>query len=254
VTCGFAGSRPAPSRRPRAVSSSCGVARRCARAQACWTARSTDLQFVPVLTSFFAAAHASFSAGRARLRHPTRAFTRGRPRHSTGCSGPDRSPSERSPGLPSSPSTPRHEVPGFGGQSVRPSGSRLGPFRRCCRGSPLVIRADRRVARLPSPSEPARGEPVDRRDVCCCRADPEGSESPFTPHRVPARCLRPRRGRDPRGRDNVESRQRQAGLGGDSGLRPDHSDREHGEPTRRRIAGRGQGGDCLEKGRRRSRA
>src|SRR6266545_1892632 len=32
----------------------------------------------------------------------------------TRCSGPDRSPSERSPGLRSSPSAPRHEVPGFG--------------------------------------------------------------------------------------------------------------------------------------------
>jgi hypothetical protein len=114
VTCGFAGSRPAPSRRPRAVSSGCGVARRLARAQACTTARSKELQFVPVLTSFFAAAHASFSAGRSRLRHPTRAFTRGHPRHSPGCSGPDRSASERSSGLPSSPSAPRHKVPGFG--------------------------------------------------------------------------------------------------------------------------------------------
>jgi hypothetical protein len=147
VTCGFAGSRPAPSRRPRAVSSSCGVARHCARAQACRTARSTDLQFVPVFTSFFAAVHASFSAGRARLRHPTRAFTRGRPRHSPGCSGPDRSPSERSPGLPSSPSTPRHEVPGFGAVC---SLVRLAPgtvARRCRRGSPLVC-----------PSRPPAGE------------------------------------------------------------------------------------------------
>jgi hypothetical protein len=47
-----------------------------------------------------------------------------------------------------------------------------------------LARADRRLARLPSPSEPARGEPVDRREVCCCRADPEGFESPLTPHRV----------------------------------------------------------------------
>jgi hypothetical protein len=55
VTCGSAGSRPAPSRRPRAVSSCCGVARRRAREQACRTARSTGLQFVPVLTSLLPA-------------------------------------------------------------------------------------------------------------------------------------------------------------------------------------------------------
>jgi hypothetical protein len=61
------------------------------------TARSTDLQFVPVLTSLlFASSHASFSAGRARLRHPTRAFTRGRPRHSPGAPDPiARRPSAR---------------------------------------------------------------------------------------------------------------------------------------------------------------
>lgn len=137
VTCGFAGSRPAPTRRPRAVSSGCGVARRRARAQACTTARSTDLQFVPVLTSLLPA------------RMPPACFLQRRPSspfshagiHSrsstalTGCSGPDRSPSERSPDLPSSPSDPRHEVPGFGAVCslvwLAP-----GTVARCCSGSP----------------------------------------------------------------------------------------------------------------------
>ena len=114
VTCGFAGSRPAPSRRPRAVSSGCGVARRRARAQACRTARSTDLQFVPVLTSLLRRPHGFLQ------RRPSSPSASDAGIHSrsstalTGCSGPDRSPSERSPGLPSSPSAPRHEVPGFG--------------------------------------------------------------------------------------------------------------------------------------------
>ncbi len=188
VTCGFAGSRPAPSRRPRAVSSGCGVARRCARAQACRTARSTDLQFVPVLTSFFAAAHASFSAGRARLRHPARAFTRGRPRHSPGAPVPiARRPSAR-PASRLLRALLAMRCPGSGGsrfaRPVRASDGRAG----AAAGLRSSARADRRVARLASPSEPARGEPVDRRDVCCCRADPEASESPFTPHRDPSRA------------------------------------------------------------------
>jgi hypothetical protein len=132
----------------------------------------------------------------------------------TGCFGPDRSPSECSPGLRSSPSAPRHEVPGFGGRLLVRPARILDRSAGAAAGLRSSARADRRVARLPSPWEPARGEPVDRRDVCCCRADPERSESPFTPHRVPARCLRPRRGRDRRGRENVESWQgRETGWG-----------------------------------------
>jgi hypothetical protein len=63
------------------------------------------------------------------------------------------------------------------------------------------------VARVPSPSEPARGEPVDRRDFFCCRADREGSESPFTPHRVAARAWSMARPPSVDGRENAESRQ-----------------------------------------------
>jgi hypothetical protein len=114
VTCGFAGSRPAPTRRPRAVSSGCGGARRRARAQACRTARSTGLQFVPVLTSLLPARTLPSAPAELRLRHPTRDIHSRSSTALTGCSGPDRSPSERSPGVPSSPSAPRHEVPGFG--------------------------------------------------------------------------------------------------------------------------------------------
>jgi hypothetical protein len=186
VTWPFALPHPAPSRRPRAISGGCGVARRRARAQACRTARSTDLQFVPVLTSFFAArvlpsAPAELTFG-IRRRHSLAAI------HGThgGASGPNRTPSERSSGLPCSPSAPRHEVPGFGAVCSLVRLASGDGSRRCCRRSPLVSPSRPPVARLPSPSEPPRGEPVDRRDVCCCRADPEGSESPFTPHRVPS--------------------------------------------------------------------
>jgi hypothetical protein len=187
VTCGFAGSRPAPSRRPRAVSSglwgsatpgpSAGV-----------QDRQVDGSSVPARAHLPSPRpHASFSAGRARLQHPTRAFTRGRPRHSPGAPVPiARRPSAR-PASRLLRALLAMRCPGSG-PSVRPSGSRLGRSRRCCRGSPLVSPSRLPVARLPSPSEPARGEPVDRRDVCCCRADPEASESPFTPHRVPSRA------------------------------------------------------------------
>ena len=92
------------------------------------------------------------------------------------------------------------------------------------------------VASLPSPSEPARGEPVDRRDFWCCRADPEGSESPFTPHRVPLSCLISRRGRFGRGREDVESRQRRRGTGWGPWPRPDYPDRQDEEATRRLLA------------------
>jgi hypothetical protein len=113
VTCAFALPHPAPSRRPRAVSNGCGVARRRARAQARRTARSTDLQFVPVLTSFFAArmvpsAPAELALG-IRRGHSLAAIR-----------GTHRSVRSRSLAVralarpPSSPSASRHEVPGFG--------------------------------------------------------------------------------------------------------------------------------------------
>jgi hypothetical protein len=93
------------------------------------------------------------------------------------------------------------------GPSVRSSGSRCGPSRRRRRGSPLVCPSRPPVANLPSPSEPARGEPVDRRDFCCCRTilrDP-------TPHSLPIRVLGRAwsKGEAPsaEGRENVESRQ-----------------------------------------------
>jgi hypothetical protein len=49
----------------------------------------------------------------------------------TGCSGPDRSPSERLPGLRSSPGAPRREVPGFGavGSPVRLGCGTVAPVR-----------------------------------------------------------------------------------------------------------------------------
>jgi hypothetical protein len=75
------------------------------------------------------------------------------------------------------------------GPSVRSSGSRCGTHHAGVAANlRSSARADRPWRDLPSPSEPARVEPVDRRDSCCCLADPEGSESPFTPHRVPLRA------------------------------------------------------------------
>jgi hypothetical protein len=109
------------------------------------------------------------------------------------------------------------------GPSVRSSGSRCGPSRRCRRRSPLVCPSRPPVASLPSPSEPARGEPVDRRDFCCCRADREGSESPFTPHGVPPRAWSMARALPPKGRENVESgkpRRDWVGTGSSEARRP----------------------------------
>jgi hypothetical protein len=188
VTCGFAGSRPAPSRRPCAVSSGCGVARRRARAQACRTARSTDLPVGARAHLPSRRPHASFSAGRARLRHPTRTFTRGHPQHSPRAPVPIACRPSARPASRLLRARLAVRRPGSG-PSARSSGSRLGAFRRCCRGSPLV-----------SPSRPPGGETAlafgsllaanksIAETSAVYRADPEGSESPFTPHRVPSRA------------------------------------------------------------------
>jgi hypothetical protein len=117
-------------------------------------------------------------------RHHSRSST-GSPR---GALVPSAPPSERSLGLPSSPSAPRHEVPGFGGRLFARPARDLDRRAGAAADLRSSARADRRGARVPSPSEPARDEPVDRRDFFGCRADPEGSESPFTPHRVSRRA------------------------------------------------------------------
>ena len=236
VTCGFAGSRPAPSRRPRAVSSGCGVARRRARAQACRTARSTDLQFVPVLTSFFRRPHASFSAGRARLRHPTRAFTRGRPRHSPGAPVPiARRPSARpASGLLRALLAMR--CPGSG-PSVRPSGSRLGPV------APVLPRVS---ARQPEPTAGWRDCPRLRSLLAANQwiAETSAVVEPIlrrpSPHSLPIESLLlPEAKARP-----ISSRARKRGVPARQGdwvgtVAPGRIIRtvEHGEPTRRPVAG-----------------
>jgi hypothetical protein len=123
----------------------------------------------------------------------------------------------------------RMRCPGSG-PSVRSSGSGCGPSHRCRRGSPLVSLSRPPVARVPSPSEPARGEPVDRRDFCCCRADREGSGSPFTPHRVAARAWNGARSLPLRG-EKTWSPGNGGGTGWDRSPGSDHSDRQGLEPN-----------------------
>ena len=106
----------------------------------------------------------------------------------TGCSGPDRSPTERSPGLPSSPSAPRHEVPGFGAVGS--------PVRLASWTVPPVL--PRVSARQPEPAAGWRDCPRLRSLLAANQwiaetsavvgADLERSESPFTPHRVALRA------------------------------------------------------------------
>jgi len=184
----FALPHPAPLRRPRAVLHGSGVARRRAWCRRAGPAGRRIFSSCPCSPPFMAAMHASSAAVRARRSAsgtgiPSRAST-----VLTGRSGPDRS--RRVSGLAASclfRARLRMRCPGSG-PAVRSSRSRLGPSRRCLCGPPLVCPSRPPVANLPSPSEPARGEPVDRRDFYCCRADREGSESPLTPHRVAARA------------------------------------------------------------------
>ena len=239
MTCGFAGSRPAPSRRPRAVSSGCGVARRRARAQACRTARSTDLQFVPVLTSFFAARMLPSAPAELAVRHPTRAFTRGHPRHSPGAPVPiARRPSAR-PASRLLRALLAMRCPGSG-PSVRPSGSRLWTV------APVLPRVS---ARQPEPTAGWRDCPRLRSLLAANQwiAETSAVVEPIlrrpSPHSLPIESLLvPEAKARP-----ISSRARkrgvpatQGGRGGDRGPRPDHSGRQHGEPTRGLLAERGQ--------------
>ena len=106
VTCGFALPRPAPSRRPRAAAHGRWGSATPRQGACANTAGSTDLQFVPVLTSLLAGHHAS--SGR-RPNSPS-AIRHGAPSRISAVagrrSGPVRSPSERSPGRPFTPSAP----------------------------------------------------------------------------------------------------------------------------------------------------
>jgi hypothetical protein len=168
--------------------------------------------------------HTAFGAGRARRRHPTRAFTRGRPRR-YGCSGPDRSPSERSPGIPSSPSAPRHEVPGFGavGSPIRLAPGTVAPvlprvsarqpeptagWRECLRLRSLLA-ANQWIAETS-----AVVEPILRR--------PSPHSLPIESLLVPEAKARPI---SSRGEKTWSSGKRMGDWGGGYGPRQDHSGR-----------------------------
>jgi hypothetical protein len=141
---------------------------------------------VPVLTSLHAARKAS-SGRRPRLAfgHSGTGSPRGSPRSS---------PALRSHSLavrallrpPPAPSAPPREVPGFGAVLIaRPAGV-MNPGAGLPRISARCP-SRRPVARQPSPSEPARGQAVDRRHVFGCLLDREGSESPLSPRSLPIR-------------------------------------------------------------------
>ena len=160
-------------------------------------ARSTDLQFVPVLTSF---------------RHHTRLpqapddLTFGIRRvHSlavapglTRSSGPVRSPSERSLGLPSPPGSPPLRCPGFGAVCLaRPArvfdrhagvavdfrwDSRADRLRRACCRLRIVLAANQWIAETPSFVGPILSG-------ASPHSVPLGST--FPPRRVPGAMVRP---------------------------------------------------------------
>jgi hypothetical protein len=238
VTWPFALPRPALSRRPRAVSSGCGVARRRARAQACRTVRSTDLQLVPVLTSFSPPAcflerrPSSPSASDAGIHSRSSTALTGRLRF--------RSLAVRALVRPSVFSErASHEVPGFRGRLLARPARALGRSRRCCRGSPLV-----------GPSRPPGGETALalRRLLAANQwiAETSAVVEPIlrrpSPHSLPLESLlvpgakaRP---------ISLTARKRGApakrrGPHGDRRPRPDHSDRRRG----RQRGGLPPGGD-----------
>lgn len=217
VTCGFAGSRPAPSRRPRAVSSGCGGARH--------RAPSAGVQGAPgrrILSSCPCSPPSSLPACFLQ-RRPSSPSASDADIHSrsstalTGCSGPDRSPSERSPGLPSSPSAPRHEVPGFGAVGLP---VRLAPGTV----APVLPRVS---ARQPEPTAGWRDWPRPRSLLAANQWIAEASAvvEPIlrgpSPQSLPIESLlvpEARRSRDRRGGEKTWSLRQTQGQGGDSGL------------------------------------
>ena len=197
---------------------------------------------MPVLTSFIAGAQASPAPGRARLRHPARASVRGPPRGFTGCSGPVRSPSERSSGLPSPPSGPRHEVPGFGAVCLAHPARVLDRRAGISVDLRLSARADRRWRTCRRLRSLLAANQVDRRDLSCSRADPDGYGSPITPHRVLARVWTKARAASVEGRENVESLGNGGGPDGDRPpgrmIRTDRTGRRRGSISPRAGTGR----------------
>jgi hypothetical protein len=247
VTWGFASSDPALSRRPRAVGAAVGKPDTAPRRKRT-RARSTDLQFVPVLTSFIAASHASSSRRPCSpVRHSARAFTRGHPRAHLVL----RSRSHSARALVRPPSSP--SAPPYGGARVR--------GRLCARpardAGPITPVSPRIFARLPEPT--AHGGTCRRlRSLLASNqwiAETHAVVWPIlrgrSPHSLPIESpFVPGAKASP-----IPSRARKRGVpairrepGGDSGSGPDHSDRLDGEATRRRLAGPGTGGKSGEPG------
>ncbi len=169
VTWPFALPRPAPSRRPRAV-----LTRQWGSATPRPGAGAHTRQVEG--SSVRARAHLP-SRRRARIpqpsaelsvRHPARASLRARPRHSPSPAIPARLPSERSPGLPFSPSAPPLRCPGSG-----PS-------------APLVRLASLTVAPVSprisagGPSQPPIGEPAVAFGACSRRTSGSPSRLRFS--------------------------------------------------------------------------
>src|SRR5512132_3634219 len=123
VTCGFVGSRPATWRRPRAVAHGNAGARGAAPGRVPDTARSTDLQLVPVLTSLL---RRSAPFVPPRPRSPLAIRQSALFADARGLAGAP-VPFARRPsapgGLPIAPSAPPREVPGFGAVIARPARS-----------------------------------------------------------------------------------------------------------------------------------
>jgi len=200
------------------------------------TALSTDLQFVPVLTSSLPLRTLPQPSGRARL-HPARgsfADLRGPHRRS----GPVRSPSEPRLASASSERASSMRCPGSG-LPDRSSGSGPWPSRRPLARIPARLPSRPPVARSPSPRSPVRGQAVDRRHVCSCRVDAEGWDSTFPRRRVSRSCLGGARSASPGGEKTWSSRRR-ARNRVQTGTRP-QSVRAEKASWRRGAALRGRG-------------
>ncbi len=86
---------------------------------------------------------------------------------------------------------------------------------------------------------------VDRRDLSCSRADPEGYGSPFNPYRVLPRAWTKARAASVEWRENVESLGKGGGPDGDRPSGPNDSHRQDGKVTRRHIVEGGDTGEIL---------
>jgi len=188
VTCGFAGSRPAPSRRPRAASQRSVRARRRASARARIPSGRRIFSSCPCSPPSLPLRTRPQVAGRARLGYPARAPWR----TSAVLAGAPVPFARRLSAPPASrllrARLPR-EVPGFGAVLIACSARVMDRGT----GLPADLRSvaepaagGETVVRLGACSRPA----VDRRHVFGCLLDREGSESPLSPQSLPIRLDR----------------------------------------------------------------